>query len=165
MGRRLRPPVSVAGAASSSSLAPASSIGRVSGEPLLRPSSSAASVGPRCSARRCCPRSWLEFADATTALWSKNTGTHPAGATLSTGLKIWRLWIRSRRAWQRHCRAPLHQINGRVRDAGSKTHLLPTRPLDTLRNCPHACQTAAQKCFFRSYTTRTLKLHGPGFNM
>ena len=25
----------------------------------------------------------IEFADATTALWSKNAGAHPAGATLS----------------------------------------------------------------------------------
>ena len=26
----------------------------------------------------------IEFADATTALWSENAGAHPAGATLST---------------------------------------------------------------------------------
>ena len=27
----------------------------------------------------------IEFADATTALWSENAGAHPARATLSTG--------------------------------------------------------------------------------
>ena len=30
----------------------------------------------------------IEFADATTALWSENTGAHPAGATLSTDFEI-----------------------------------------------------------------------------
>ena len=30
----------------------------------------------------------IEFADATTALWSENAGAHPAGATLSTDFKI-----------------------------------------------------------------------------
>ena len=30
----------------------------------------------------------IEFADATTALWSKNAGAHPTGATLSTDFKI-----------------------------------------------------------------------------
>ena len=30
----------------------------------------------------------IEFADATTALWSKNAGAHPAGATLSTDFEI-----------------------------------------------------------------------------
>ena len=30
----------------------------------------------------------VEFADATTALWSENAGAHPAGATLSTDFEI-----------------------------------------------------------------------------
>ena len=30
----------------------------------------------------------IEFADATTALWSENAGAHPAGATLSTDFEI-----------------------------------------------------------------------------
>ena len=30
----------------------------------------------------------LEFADATTALWSENAGAHPAGATLSADFEI-----------------------------------------------------------------------------
>ena len=30
----------------------------------------------------------IEFAKATTALWSENAGTHPAGATLSTDFEI-----------------------------------------------------------------------------
>ena len=30
----------------------------------------------------------IEFADATIALWSKNAGAHPAGATLSTDFEI-----------------------------------------------------------------------------
>ena len=30
----------------------------------------------------------IEFADATTALWSKSAGAHPAGATLSTDFEI-----------------------------------------------------------------------------
>ena len=30
----------------------------------------------------------IAFADATTALWSKNAGAHPAGATLSTDFEI-----------------------------------------------------------------------------
>ena len=30
----------------------------------------------------------IEFADATTALWSENAGAHPSGATLSTDFEI-----------------------------------------------------------------------------
>ena len=34
------------------------------------------------------PGDEIEFADATTALWSENAGAHPAGATLSTDFNI-----------------------------------------------------------------------------
>ena len=36
----------------------------------------------------------IEFADATTALWSENAGAHPAGATLSTDFEIQNVRVR-----------------------------------------------------------------------
>ena len=76
----------------------------------------------------------IEFADATTALWSENAGAHPAGATLSTDFEIQNVRVLASQVVldlalvesfnrallpgrsQRHRGARLHETDGRVRD-------------------------------------------------